>query len=73
MNNLDKILDEYHKYLLHRKLARVEHVPYLTGWVRELLQFARDKTDHKFEAVDSPRKNAKELIERRDHGLFMSF
>ena len=58
MNNLEKLLAEYHKYLMLRKLAKAEHVPYLVGWVREFLQFARDKTGHKFEAVDSPRKNA---------------
>ena len=58
MNNLEKLLAEYHKYLMDRKLAKAEHAPYLVGWVKEFLQFARDKTGHKFEAVDSPRKNA---------------
>ena len=51
MNNLEKILDEYHKYLILRKLAKKEHVPYLVRWVKEFLQFARDKTGHKFETV----------------------
>ena len=51
MNKLDKILEEYHKYLMLRKLAKAEHVPYLVGWVKESLQFARDKTSHKFETV----------------------
>jgi hypothetical protein len=51
MNKLDKILDEYHKYLTLRKLAKADRVPYLVGWVKEFLQFARDKTAHKFEAV----------------------
>ncbi|MBC8372694.1 MAG: hypothetical protein ISS69_07350 [Phycisphaerae bacterium] len=58
MNKLDKILNEYHKYLIRRKLVKTEHAPYLVRWVREFLQFARDKTGHKFETVDSPRKNA---------------
>ena len=58
MNNLEKVLAEYHKYLTLRKLAKAEHAPYLVRWVREFLHFARDKTGHKFEAVDSPRKNA---------------
>ena len=31
--------------------AKAEHVPYLVGWVREFLRFARDKTGHKFETV----------------------
>ena len=51
MNNLEKILDEYHKYLILRKLAKEEHVPYLVRWVKEFLQFAKDKTGHKFETV----------------------
>ena len=67
MSKLDKILDEYHKYLTLRKLAKAEHVPYLVRWVREFLHFARDKTGYKFETLYSPRKNAKELIERRGH------
>ena len=58
MNKLENILDEYHKYLILRKLAKTEHVPYLVRWVKELLQFARDKTGHKFETVYSPQKNA---------------
>ena len=51
MSKLDKILDEYHKYLTLRKLAKAEHVPYLVRWVKEFLRFARDKTGHKFETV----------------------
>ena len=51
MNDLGKVLAEYHKYLILRKLAKAEHVPYLVRWVKEFLQFARDKTGHKFEAV----------------------
>ena len=51
MNKLDKILEKYHKYLMLRKLAKKEHAPYLVGWVKEFLQFAKDKTGHKFEAV----------------------
>jgi hypothetical protein len=38
--------------------AKTEHAPYLVRWVKEFLQFAKDKTGHKFEAVDSPRKSA---------------
>jgi|MDTC01.1.fsa_nt_gb hypothetical protein len=57
MGKLEEILAEYHKYLLHRKLAKAEHVPYLVRWVREFLQFAKDKTGHKFEVVDSPQRN----------------
>jgi hypothetical protein len=44
MNKLENILDEFHKYLMLRKLAKTEHVPYLVRWVKEFLQFARDKT-----------------------------
>jgi hypothetical protein len=51
MNKLDKILDEYHKYLTLRKLAKADQIPYLVRWVREFLQFARAKTGHKFETV----------------------
>ena len=58
MNKLEKVLAEYHKYLTLRKLAKAEQVPYLVRWVREFLRFAKDKTGHKFETVDSPRKNA---------------
>ena len=50
MNNLEKVLAEYHKYLMLRKLAKADHVPYLVSWVREFLQFAKDKTGHKFQA-----------------------
>ncbi len=57
MNNLEKVLAEYHKYLMLRKLAKAEHVPYLVRWVKEFLQFARDKTGHKFEV-----KNGSELF-----------
>ena len=31
MNNLEKVLAEYHKYLMLRKLGRKEHAPYLAG------------------------------------------
>ena len=58
MNKLEKVLADYHKYLMDRKLAIAEHAPYLVRWVKEFLQFAKDKTGHKFETVDSPRKNA---------------
>ena len=51
MSKLDKVLDEYHKYLMLRKLCKEEHAPYLVGWVRKFLRFARDKTGHKFETV----------------------
>ena len=51
MNNIKKVLAEYHKFLLDRKLAKVEHVPYLVRWVKEFLRFAKDKTGHKFQAV----------------------
>ncbi len=51
MNKLEKVLDEYHKYLTRRKLAQEVQVPYLVQWVREFLRFAKDKTGHKFEAV----------------------
>ncbi len=51
MNNLEKVLDEYHKYLMDRKLCKAEHAPYLLRWVREFLRFARDKTGHEFETV----------------------
>jgi len=51
MSKLDRILDEYHKYLLHRGLAKESHVPYLVRWVRQFLQFAKGHTDHKFETV----------------------
>jgi len=51
MNKLEQVLTEYHKYLTRRKLARIEHVPYLVRWVREFLKFAKGKTGHKFEAV----------------------
>jgi len=57
MNKLDKILDSYHKYLTQRKLAKQAHVPYLVRWAREFLTFAKGHTGHKFETVDSPRKN----------------
>ena len=80
MNNLDKILDEYHNYLMDRKLAKKEHTPYLVRWVKEFLRFARNKTGHKFETVDSPRKNTSchDVAQRRrkntkkgNHGLFV--
>ena len=51
MNKLDKILDEYHKYLISRKLVTKIRIPYLVRWVRQFLQFARDKNGHKFETV----------------------
>ncbi len=51
MSKLDKILDEYHKYLTLRKLAKAEHATYLVRWVREFLQFAKDKSTRKFETV----------------------
>jgi hypothetical protein len=51
MNNLDKILDEYHKYLIDRKLVKKVRAPYLVRRVREFLQFARDKTGRRFETV----------------------
>ncbi len=57
MNKLDRILDEYHKYLMQRRLVKELHAPYLVRWVREFLRFAKDKTGYKFETVDSPRKN----------------
>jgi len=64
MSKLDKVLDEYHKYLTLRKLCKTEHAPYLVGWVKQFLRFANDKTGHKLKTVDSPRKNTKELIEK---------
>jgi len=51
MNKLDKILDEYHKYLICRKLAKKARIPYLVRWVRQFLQFAKGHTGHKFETV----------------------
>ena len=51
MNKLDKILDEYHKYLTLRKLCKTEHAPYLVGWGKQFLRFAKDKTSHNFETV----------------------
>ncbi|MDP6546869.1 MAG: integron integrase [Phycisphaerae bacterium] len=51
MNKLDKVLDEYHKYLTRRKLAKETHAPYLVRWVKEFLRFASDKSGHKFETV----------------------
>ena len=67
MNKLEKVLDEYHKYLMRHKLARKAHIPYLVRWVRQFLRFAKDKNGHRFETVYSPRKNTKELIERRGY------
>jgi len=55
MNKLEQVLTEYHKYLTRRKLAKAEHVPYLVRWVREFLRFAKGKTGHMFDTVDSPR------------------
>jgi len=51
MSKLEKVLDEYHKYLMHRRLAKEAHTPYMVRWVRQFLQFAKDKTGHKFETV----------------------
>ncbi|MDP6544541.1 MAG: hypothetical protein QGH60_11155 [Phycisphaerae bacterium] len=51
MNKLEKVLAEYHNYLMSRKLAKVEHVPYLVRWVKQFLRFASDKTGYKFETV----------------------
>ena len=51
MNKLDKILDEYRKYLMRRKLAKQAHVPYLVSWVKEFLRFAKGHAGHKFETV----------------------
>ena len=51
MNKLDKILDEYHKYLMFRKLCKAEHAPYLVRWAKQFLRFAKGKTGHKFETV----------------------
>ncbi len=51
MNKLERVLTEYHKYLIRRKSVKEAHAPYLVRWVREFLRFARDKTGHKFETV----------------------
>jgi len=51
MNELEKVLAEYHKYLTCRKLANEARAPYFVRWVREFLRFAKGKTDHKFETV----------------------
>jgi hypothetical protein len=51
MNKLEKVLAEYHKYLMLRKLVKKEHAPYLVRWVKEFLRFAKGKTAHKFETV----------------------
>ena len=51
MTKLENVLAEYHKYLILRKLVKEEQAPYLVRWVREFLQFARDKTGYKFETV----------------------
>jgi hypothetical protein len=49
MSKLDKVMDEYHKYLTLRKLAKDEHPPYLVGWVKKFLRFAKDKTGHRLQ------------------------
>ena len=53
MNNLEKVLAAYHKYLMLRKLAKAEHVPYLVRWVKEFLQFAKDPST-RFACSGSP-------------------
>ena len=40
MNKLEQVLAEYHNYLIDRKLAKAEHVPYLVAWAKKFLQFA---------------------------------
>jgi len=50
VSRLEETLDEHHKHLIHRRLAKEAYRPYLVGWVRRFLQFANDKTGHKFEA-----------------------
>ncbi len=46
MNELEKVLAEYHKYLTCRKLANEARAPYLVRWVREFLRFAKGKRRH---------------------------
>ena len=45
MNKLEKVLAE--DQVLHdRTLTKAEHATYLVRWVKEFLQFGRDKTGH---------------------------
>jgi hypothetical protein len=46
---LQAVLDGYAKFLLDKDLALPKHEPYLVGWVRQFLDFAREHAGYTFE------------------------
>ena len=44
-------MSEYQAYLEDRRLAKAKHIPFLFGWVRQFLIFAREHNDKTFDEV----------------------